>query len=65
MKDHEVVLGSPWLRKHNPSINWKTREIILDQCEYKGTKLSTLKREDAFLGIARLCVVSKRLEDPT
>ena len=23
MATHDVILGLPWLRKHNPRINWK------------------------------------------
>lgn len=30
----DVVLGSPWLRKYNPTINWKTYEIEFDGCRY-------------------------------
>ncbi|KAF5320253.1 hypothetical protein D9611_011326 [Ephemerocybe angulata] len=29
---YPVVLGYAWLRKHNPSINWTTKEIRLDNC---------------------------------
>ena len=25
--DHKIILGFPWLKKHNPQINWKTGNI--------------------------------------
>src|SRR6201995_5987368 len=25
----EVILGLPWLRKHNPSVNWEEGEVLL------------------------------------
>ena len=27
-----VILGMPWLRCHNPEINWRTREINMTRC---------------------------------
>ena len=30
---YNVVLGIPWLRNHNPTINWKTREITFNKCK--------------------------------
>jgi transposase InsO family protein len=29
---HDVILGLPWLRKHNPRINWKKRQLSFDGC---------------------------------
>ena len=28
----DVILGYPWLEYHNPSIDWKTREVTLPRC---------------------------------
>ena len=27
-----LIIGHPWLRKHNPEINWKTGEVKLTHC---------------------------------
>ena len=32
MATHDVILGLPWLRKHNPRINWKDRQLSFDGC---------------------------------
>lgn len=29
---HSVILGIPWLKKHNPTIDWKINELQLDRC---------------------------------
>jgi hypothetical protein len=29
---YDIVLGIPWLRKHNPSINWQTERITFNRC---------------------------------
>ena len=29
---YNVVLGIPWLRNHNPDINWKTGQIFFMNC---------------------------------
>jgi len=28
----DVFLGYEWLQHHNPSINWKTSQLVLDRC---------------------------------
>jgi len=33
MATHDVILGLPWLRKHNPSIDWVKRTLSLD-CDH-------------------------------
>jgi len=33
MATHNIVLGRPWLVKHNPRINWKTDQIEFDGCD--------------------------------
>ena len=30
---HEVVLKDSWLKKHNSSINWKTRVLTFERCD--------------------------------
>ena len=30
-----VILGMPWLARHNPEIDWKTREVKMMRCPEK------------------------------
>ena len=30
--DHEMLLGTDWLKAHNPSIDWATNRICMDRC---------------------------------
>jgi hypothetical protein len=30
--NHDLILGTDWLAKHNPSINWQTMQVNLDRC---------------------------------
>ena len=30
--DHDLLLGTDWLSKHNPNINWTTNTITLNRC---------------------------------
>src|SRR5579863_6334085 len=32
MGKHDILLGTDWLKVHNPSINWQTNNIQLDRC---------------------------------
>lgn len=29
---HDIILGLPWLRKHNPQINWAQNTLSMDAC---------------------------------
>ena len=37
----QVVLGMPWLTKHNPHINWDMKTVTLDDEHIRKTTLST------------------------
>ena len=39
---HEIILGLPWLAKHNPKVNWETREITLGVTVRPGIPLFSL-----------------------
>ena len=32
MARHDVVLGTPWLEKHNPSIDWVQKVLRFERC---------------------------------
>ena len=34
---HDVILGLPWLRRHNPWIDWKNRSLSLTRCRCSTT----------------------------
>ena len=42
--DHDVLLGTDWLSKHNPNIDWATNTITLNRCP------STLLRSNGLNG---------------
>lgn len=33
MASHDIVLGIPWLRKHNPVIDWRRGVLTFEQCD--------------------------------
>ena len=37
----QIVLGMPWLIKHNPCINWEKKTVALDNEHIHKTTLST------------------------
>jgi hypothetical protein len=41
---YDVILGLPWLEKHNPTINYKNRIMIFNGCDYKLTKNTNIKK---------------------
>jgi hypothetical protein len=32
IEQEDVILGLPWLREHNPEIDWRTKEVKMSQC---------------------------------
>jgi hypothetical protein len=62
MENHACILGVPWLKQHNPRINWRKEKIVLDQCDC-GRVPAQLKREDATLGQREVCAISEKPED--
>ena len=41
MVTHDMVLGLPWLQKHNPDIDWGGRKLLLTRCECVNTARPT------------------------
>jgi hypothetical protein len=33
LRNHEIILRMPWIKKHNPIINWVKGTISFDRCE--------------------------------
>ena len=47
---HKVILGMPWLKDHNPEINWITGQVNFGRCNCKTHRqapLPPLKKESA------------------
>src|SRR5690349_8193708 len=54
MDNHACILGVPWLRQHNPQIDWRKRRVLLSQCQCE--RISTgKKREKPSQGREELC----------
>jgi Retroviral aspartyl protease len=55
---HQVILGMPWLRLHNPRIDWVGEKIYMDQCQCGPRRPPTLSRETASLGQQEISATS-------
>ena len=42
--EHQVILGTPWLGKHNPDVDWRSRLLKL---MYQGVNCLETRRNDA------------------
>jgi Reverse transcriptase (RNA-dependent DNA polymerase) len=59
---HEIVLGMPWLKKHDPMISWADQEVTFGKCKCREWP-PRLNREDASLGQQGACAASAEPED--
>jgi hypothetical protein len=46
---HDLLLGTDWLKAHNPSIDWTRNKLLLNWCT-KACFPTTTPREDPTLG---------------
>src|SRR5213080_2439659 len=37
--DHDIILGKPWLMRHNPRIDWRTNQVDMTNCKCRDTKI--------------------------
>ncbi|KFY82312.1 hypothetical protein V498_08626 [Pseudogymnoascus sp. VKM F-4517 (FW-2822)] len=49
MDNHACILGVPWLKKHNPRIDWKDETVELSQCACK-QRTGTPRRRKSLQG---------------
>ena len=35
LENYDIILGMPWLRKHNPNINWSTNTLSFPLLPFK------------------------------
>ena len=47
--NHDLLLGTDWLKAHNPSINWMRNKLLLNQCS-TSCFLTPQKPKDLTLG---------------
>jgi hypothetical protein len=59
---HQVILGMPWLYKHNPQIDWKDRQVTINQCQCKSNSI-TLQRAKLPLNRGELRITHLSKED--
>ena len=59
-----VILGHPWLSRHNPQVNWKTGEVIMSRCpsECRLHHIRSQRRRREHAKLARQVTVSKDAE---
>jgi len=65
LQTYQVVLGAPWLRQHNPQIDWIRERITLNQCQC-GSDRRAPKGNPIFPTLDELCTTeSEQTEDLT
>ena len=68
MAGHDVVLGMPWLKKHNPNIDWETRGMKFERCGCVTTTKPTHRQrsmvdEKQHRAAAEICEISTSNKD--
>ena len=63
MDNHACILGVPWLKKHNPQIDWWEEKIVMSHCTCERTDTSQLRREKPSQGQRELCATSEMPDD--
>jgi len=59
---HSVILGVPWLKAHNPQIDWWKERIILNQCQCR-SDCRAPSGDNGSPGQEELCATSDEPED--
>jgi hypothetical protein len=36
--EHQAILGMPWIRKHNPDIDWVKGTVTFSRCSCEGSQ---------------------------
>ena len=62
MGAHTVILGMPWLRLHNPQIDWWEERITMNQCQCRSDGRAP-KGDKPSPGREELCATSDEPED--
>lgn len=59
---HTVILGMPWLRLHNPQIDWQKERITMSQCRC-GSDHKTPHGDKRSPGLKEVCATIQSPED--
>lgn len=59
---HQVILGVPWLKVHNPNIDWWKERVTLNQCQC-GSDRRALSGDKRSPGRREVCATSEEPED--
>ena len=62
MGTHMIILGMPWLRKHNPQIDWIRERITMSQCQCRSNNMAPTE-VDSPPSRRELCATSDEPED--
>jgi hypothetical protein len=62
MGTHAVILGMPWLRDHNPQIDWWRERITMNQCQCGSDRMAP-SGSRVLPGQEELCATSQEPED--
>jgi hypothetical protein len=46
MPKQKIVLGAPWLERHNPEIDWVKKEITFSRCDCQKAQVRKVRMED-------------------
>lgn len=61
----DVILGIPWLRKHNPAIHWDKEQLQLTRCNCKTTQTIKASQTKGDLEITIKKTINTPLQDET
>jgi hypothetical protein len=56
---YDVILGKPWLTKHNPDIDWRTNTVRIGDCLWTGDVLTHTKTPDFVLSAIQFAKVAR------
>ncbi|GIZ39172.1 hypothetical protein CKM354_000256300 [Cercospora kikuchii] len=63
MASHDIVLGIPWLRKHNPIIDWRRGVLRFEQCDCV-IDIDPMQRQSSLIDEARRQINEMTLQSP-
>src|SRR5437016_13308348 len=47
--DHDIILGKPWLMRHNPKIDRRTNQVDMTNCKCRYTKINRVGMKQEWL----------------
>ena len=56
---HNIVLGIPWLKKHNPTVNWERKELGFLRCKCTDVRPLQIQATQSPIDV-KICAISTR-----